>query len=250
MHRFLITPENVHGSTIHIADPCELHHIRHVLRLGIGQRVTCLDGQGRGYVGVIDRVAPDRLDVRIERQLDRPIGAAPLWLVQALVKGERFEWLLQKATELGAARIAPVSTRHAVVRIAQAQRTPKLERWRRIAQEAAKQCGALSVPTIDPVQPLERVLESLGDAAWVLMPTLAVTAIPLRQVVEQLQREAPPAAGRPVAILIGPEGDFDADEVALAERFGARPVSLGPLTLRSETAAVASLAMLQYALGA
>ena len=244
MHRVLVGPEQVSGATIVVSDPRELHHMRHVLRLGVGDAVTCFDGQGGGYVGTIAEVTSDALRIAVRERLAPEQLALSVCLLPALIKGERFEWLIQKATELGVDRVTPLVTHHTVVKAASAG---KAERWRRIAQEAAKQCGRLRVPRLDAPRPFGEAIEELSTAAHAVMPTLAVTTVPLRNIVQQVMDRGGRPADRPMAVLIGPEGDFSPEEVALAERFGARPVSLGPLTLRSETAAVAVISMLQYA---
>jgi 16S rRNA (uracil1498-N3)-methyltransferase len=164
-------------------------------------------------------------------------------LAQALIKPERFEWVVQKATELGVDRVMPVVTARTVVRLGPDQAKHKVARWQRIAREAAKQCGRAKVLRIDTAQPFDQFAPALARYPGVLMPTLLVRAIPLKEGLESIKEMAS------VMALIGPEGDFTRDEVALAQRYGARPVSLGHLTLRSETAAIAMLAILQHTLG-
>ena len=241
-HRIFVLPHRISVSAITVDDPRQVHHLRNVLRVRIGDPLICADGAGREYAGVVSRSTSRALSIRIEGQRTAPADALRLWLVQGLPKGDRLEWIVQKAVELGAARISPVVTRHTVVRVSASQSQAKQTRWQRIAQEAAQQCGQARLPVVDAPQPLEAVLPRLAEAELVLMPTLAVTTIPLRDVLGDR------AQAREVAVLIGPEGDFAPEEVGQAERYGARPVSLGRLTLRTETAAVAALAMIRYAL--
>ena len=241
--RFFVPQPRIRGRTITIDDRQELHHIRDVLRLGVGDRVACFDGKGREYEGVIARSAPKGVVVRVERVVERAEDAVQPWLAQGLLKADRFEWVVQKATELGIVRLSPLVTRHTVVRVSAEQREQKRQRWQRIAQEAAKQCRRAVIPAIDAPEPMETVLQAMEGADLVLLPTLAVTAIPLSEMLKTSQQP------KRVGVLIGPEGDFSKEEVALAQRYGARPVSLGPRTLRSETAAVSTLAILSYVLG-
>jgi len=254
MHRFLISPHKVRGSTIAIDDPKAIHHIRDVLRLGVGDRVVCFDGTGTEYAGTIIRNSTTRLLIQVDKQVQKAQGPLTLWLAQGLPKADRFDWVVQKATELGVARIVPLITRHTVLRLTTEQGQKKLTRWQRVAQEAAQQCGRVSIPAIDPPQPFERFLASIEDIPLILMPTLAVTTIPLSEILPA-RPECGGAGGnvqppvKAVAVLIGPEGDFSREEVALAEARGARPVSLGSLTLRSETAALATLAIVRYVFG-
>ncbi len=225
-------------------DPQQIHHLRDVLRLGVGDQVMAFNGQGSQWLGTIVRVSARRVVIQLEQQRDRPVErAVSVWLGQALLKADRFEWVVQKATELGVAALSPLVTRHTVVRLSSEQAIARRQRWQRIATEAAKQCQRATIPVIHPPQSLEAFLRRTQRPALILIPTLSVTAIPLQDVLAAHQ------AAQEVVALIGPEGDFSPEEVALAETFGARPVSLGPRTLRAETAAIALLAILQHVLG-
>jgi len=176
-----------------------------------------------------------------ERATERPQALA-VTLGQSLIQPERFEWVIQKSTELGVDRIIPLLTQRTTVRrLSQEQASKKLARWQRIATEAAKQCGRSRLARIDAPQELAAALNaSSGAEIRVLIATLVGATRPLRSELASLQGCAR------VLVLIGPEGDFTAEEVALARRAGAHPVSLGRLTLRSETAAIAILAVLQH----
>jgi len=237
----------VRGSTIVLDDPDELHHLRDVLRLRVGDGVVCCDGTGAEYVGTIAALSASRAQVRVERLIERPSPPVGLWLAQGLPKAERFEWVVQKATELGADRLSPLLTRHTIVRLTPEQARAKLVRWQRIAQEAAKQSQRATIPQLEPPQSLPVFLEHLARGTLVLMPTLvpASASAPWPGLADALKTSA---GVREVVILIGPEGDFSREEVALAQRHGARPVSLGPLTLRTDTAAIATLAIVSHLL--
>jgi len=253
--RFFVPPSAIHGSTITIERPEEVHHLRDVLRLGKGDRVACFDGTGTEYVGVIAGATRHDVIVQIEQRVERSASPLTVWLAQGLSKTSKtFEWIVQKATELGVARISPLLSRHTVVRLTPDQGRSKVARWQRIAQEAAKQCRRATVPTVDLPQSFEAFLHqvtglpapgSSGQAGrpLILMPTLAVTAIPLSEALKESH------SSETVLVLIGPEGDFSPEEVALAQAHGARPVSLGTLTLRTETAAIAVLAVIRCAFG-
>jgi len=247
MHRFLIAPSDVRGSTILITDPRELRHLRAVLRLGPGDRIRCLDGAGVEYVGLIREVMPDGVLVSIEERTSEPASVKPpRWLAQSLLKSDRFDWALQKATELGATRITPLITARTVVAVSEEHRSRKCARWRRIAEEAAKQCGRACVPMIEAPQRMTRWRPEPPPGV-ALIATLASGGEPIHEVLGH-ERTLAQAQRGGALILIGPEGDFTPEEVRIAERLGIRPVSLGPLTLRAETAAVAALAILGYVL--
>ena len=201
--------------------------------------MECFDGRGRTYIGPVTRCT--RRELLIESEYESTTSAPPLriTLAQSLIRPERFEWILQKATELGAERILPTMTSRTTIRLSPGQGRLRLARWRRIVEAAATQCGRATLPLLEDPQPFERVLEQLSGQEGLLL-TLTEDGAPLAERLHQLQ---PPAA---VMVLIGPEGDFSPEEVAQARRHGAHPVRLGSSILRSETAALATLAVLQH----
>ncbi len=244
MHRVFLPPSAIHGDRATVSDARARHHLRDVLRLAPGDQVECFDGQGAGYVAVIERAGPRAVELKLlKRREDHAPAALRITVAQALIRPERFEWAIEKMTELGVARIVPLVTARTVVRPVAARSTAKIARWRRIAQEAARQCGRADLPAVEEPQPLAAFVPSLAGVSHALMPTLAVPGPLLREALSD---------GRPleaVTVLIGPEGDFTEEEIQLAQRSGARPVSLGALTLRAETAATAIVAMLRYHAG-
>lgn len=217
MHRVFIHPRNVHGSTITVDDPRELHHLRVVLRLTRGDRVCCFDGGGMEYVGTITRSSPRQLAVAIQTQVRSAEERPRIWLAYSLIRGPRVDWMLQNVTELGGMRITPLLTPPlgGVVRLSNEDARKKTGRWARMVQEAAKSCGRSTLPLIEPPQSLGALLPRLEGVPLVLMPTLALAARPLPEALE--------AAGQPagVAVLIGPEGDCTREDVTLAQAHGA-----------------------------
>ena len=241
--RVLILPDAVQQGRITIDDPGELHHLRHVLRVKVGDPLDCFDGEGHSYMGRVTRCTRTAMVLAIDaRRADVP-PSAHLILAQALIKPERFAWVVQKATELGVERVVPLVTARTTARPVAGRLERQAERWRRISREAARQCGRRDVLQLEPPQPFGQAVPELAQRARIIMPTLAVPASPLQEELERFR-----GAGA-VAALIGPEGDFTPEEAALAQRHGALAVSLGRLTLRSETAAIATLAILRYATG-
>lgn len=240
--RVYVLPSNIQGRRARIEDPQELHHLLDVLRAKPGHPIECFDGQGRVYQGRIVALDRTRCDIELHGTLSEPSEQRMrLTLGLALLKGVRFEWVIQKATELGVARIVPLITARVVARPVIGRTDAKVARWRRIAAEAAKQCRQATLPAIDTPQRLKDVLPSLTKGALLLMPTLVGPTMPLARIIEDHQ------SARDIVVLIGPEGDFTPEEVALAVHHGARLVSLGSRTLRSETAAIATVAILQCA---
>ena len=244
MRRVLVSPRAIQSDRVTVTDPRQLHHLLHVLRVRVGDALECCDGQGRSYAGQVIHRSSHQLVVKINARILKPRQALHVTLAPSLIKLDRFEWVVQKATELGVDRIVPVVTARTIVRPSLAQAERRLERWRRIIRQAAQQCGRPSVPDIEPPQPFARFIAGVNRAASrLVMPTLARTTVALQEGVAGV------AEAGSVIIAIGPEGDFTPEEVDSAARQGAALVSLGLLTLRSETAAIATLAIVRYASG-
>lgn len=224
-------------------DAAEAHHLGRVLRLGPGATVEAIDGRGRLYVvrlAVLERTGGwGTIQARLAPRTESPCA---ITLAPAVLKGDRMDWLVQKATELGVARLVPVETARSVVRRSEAP-AGRAARWARIAREAVKQCGRVVVPAVTAPRGLAEVLAEEAPrhaAAWLFSET---GGAPLGEVA-RTARALPD-----LLLLVGPEGGFTPAEVALAERAGARVVSLGPRILRAESAAVTAVALCQYLFG-
>jgi len=246
LHRFFVHPDVFSGDEVRLEGDLA-HRLSRVLRLEAGAAVVLLDGSGLEYETRLDVVGPQRVTGKVLGR--RPGRAEPrvrLVLYQSLVKGERFDWVLEKGTELGVAAFVPLLSRRNVVRAAPG-RQGRPERWYRVVREAAEQCGRCVLPEILPAEGLQ---EALSEAANLrLLPWEGEEALGLAAALRQA-RPALEAAERPtVAVLIGPEGGFAADEVALAREAGAQIVSLGRRILRSETAGIVAAAAVLYELG-
>jgi 16S rRNA (uracil1498-N3)-methyltransferase len=217
------------------ATPGQAHYLGHVMRRGAGDAVLLFNGRDGEWAARIAGIRKDRAGFLPERQV-RPQGAEPdLRLLVAAVKRDAMDWMAEKATELGASLIQPVFTRRSVVDRVNTGRLAG------IAQEAAEQCGRLTVPRLAAALPLHAVLD-----AWDGTPLLAGderrTAPPIAEVARGLQL--------PLAWLVGPEGGFERAELDdLRRRAFVTTVALGPRILRAETAAVAGLAVLQALAG-
>ena len=244
MRRVLVSPEAIQRGQVILTDQRQLHHLLRVLRVKPGDALECVDGQGCSYAGHVIRQSPRELVVAIGSPLAEPERALQVTLAQALIKSDHFEWVVQKATELGVDRIVPLVTARTIIRPSAAQSERRLERWRRIIRESAMQCGRRRLPVIEPPHPFARALAGEPGARCMIMPTLAGKPVPFSEALSVLR------GATSAVLLIGPEGDFTPEEVAQAARSGAVLVSLGPLILRSETAALAALAVLQHTVGA
>ncbi len=224
--------------------PADCHHVTDVLRAGVGAMVAVCDGLGGEARGEIEEMGPGGVVVRVRERRRRATADWRLTLVQAVPKGERMEWIIQKAVELGAWSVVPVMTDRGVVRLEGGRAAQRVERWQRIATEAAKQCRTAWITRVEPVVSLRRWLETAGRPDTLVIGSLEAEARPFRAVCADLRGR--PAGG--AALLIGPEGDFSPDEFQQARAAGAWPVTFGRRVLRVETAAVYALSVMAYEL--
>ena len=213
-----------------------------VLRLGPGDGVTLLDGAGVEARGSI--IAADKRAVRVavrERIVHPPLHCE-VTLLQALPKGRLMDSIVEKATELGASRIVPLLTEHTVSRPDEDHAASKLEKWRTTALEAVKQCGNPWLPRVEAPVSFADFLRPGERFDLALVASLHPGARPMRTVFAEFQaREGRRPAS--VAVWVGPEGDFTAQEIAVLVSSGVQPITLGRLVLRCDTAAVVTLAL-------
>jgi 16S rRNA (uracil1498-N3)-methyltransferase len=226
----------------------EARHLRDVLRLKRGDDAFVFDGEGREYRCRVGEHASEgaRLEIGEEVEPERPESPLRITLGVALLKGEKFDLVVQKATELGVARIVPLVTKFADVRIRDAaDGERRVSRWKRIALEAAKQSGRARLPQVYGPTPLALFVES--DSAQVTDCRLFFSEREGRGLTEALEQY--PAQLSNVAALVGPEGGWADEELALARASGWRIVTLGGRTLRAETAVITVAALLQHLRG-
>lgn len=239
MRRVFVAPEKLRGSSV-VVDGEAHHHLSRVLRSRAGDAVVVFDGQGSEFDAEIVAVEAKGTTLRLHARRTRT-AAAPvrLTLLQALARGEKMDFIIQKTCELGVARIVPVLTGRTVA--PPGSPAARQQRWQRIAREAARQCGRADVPAVEAPVALAAALAAVpaGDRRLVFWES--ETARPLR----------PLLGGDPQAttLLVGPEGGFSVEEIAAAEAVGFQAVGLGPRILRAETAAVVAVALLQFAAG-
>jgi 16S rRNA (uracil1498-N3)-methyltransferase len=223
----------------------EQHHLVRVMRARRGETVTVFDGRGREVAARVEET-PERRGVML-RPLAEPSfepRGIRIVLAQALPKAARMDWIVEKATELGAAEILPVLSERVVTRLRGSQAEERAARWQRIAIAAAEQCGAKWAPEVKAVGSFADALKSCRGADLFLLGALTPDAAPVAQTLEKARA----AATRSVALLVGPEGDFTPDETAAAVAAGAVAVRFGPRVLRVETAALYGLSVLAYEL--
>ncbi len=224
-----------------VGEACLLTHeaTRHALRglrLRQGEMLTLFNGEGGEYQAQLVRAREPQAEVQVVRFEDRDAELPwPITVAQGLSSGDRMDWTIEKSVELGAASIVPLAVSRSVVRLADDRAESRRKHWQAIAVSASEQCGRNRVASVEPVLPLVDWLASLPEATARII--LAQGGAPLG-----LFRA--PLAGRRVVLLIGPEGGFSDDEMQAADTAGFRALSLGPRTLRTETAGPAAIAML------
>lgn len=215
------------------------HHVARVLRLGAGDALVLFDGDGSEHAAVVEGVAGDGVTVSMtgHRRVERE-SSLEIVLGQALSSGERMDYTVQKAVELGVGAIRPLAARRSVVRLSAERAAGRVSHWQSVAIAACEQCGRNRIPQIGPVTDLETWLAQRGESRDGALPVL------LSPRAEARLRDLPRPAGT-VLLLAGPEGGWAPEEEAAARRHGFVPVRLGPRVLRTETAAIAALAAMQ-----
>ena len=248
MHRFYLPPEQCRDDVLFLTGR-EAHHAMQVLRVRAGERVVVLDGAGQELL--CEAQKPERAQLKLTVAQRNKIPALPyqITLLQAIPKGKIIESIIQKATELGAHRIVPLLSDRVTVQLDEEDAAAKGEKWRQTAIEAIKQCGSAWLPQVEaPVSPKEY----LARGEKFELPLIASLQNDRRHPREYFkafenERHRLPET---VCVWVGPEGDFTPAEMSAVKSAGALPITLGRLVLRSETAAVYCLSVLNYELQA
>jgi 16S rRNA (uracil1498-N3)-methyltransferase len=226
------------GARVEIAGSAAAH-ARRVLRLEAGDAITLFNGDGHDYPSRITGFGRGTVEVAVEgRSAARPESPLAVTLVQGIARGERMDLMVQKATELGVAAIRPVATSRSVVRLDRDTGERKLSHWRGIAVAACEQCGRARIPSIGAPVPLAESLQAPAAGLRLLLAPDASVSL-----TDAARGQAA------VEVLVGPEGGLEDGELAAALAAGYRACRLGPRVLRSETAAIAALAVLQAVAG-
>ncbi len=267
MHRFYIAPEDWNSDSL-VLGGAEAHHARDVLRLQPGGRVVVFNGGGHEITAEIAKVT--RGEILLRKMHEGRVLPLPcrITLAQAIPKGKNMDLIVQKAVEIGAGEIAPLISERTIVHLEAKEAAQKQAKWQQVAIEAAKQCGQNWLPTVQlPKTPRDFFLTveagvspapDFGTQPTRLPPqnrgldlrligSLQSDAVHLKKVLADYEREH---HARPASVLmcIGPEGDFTPAELNLARSNGCRPITLGPIILRAETAAIYCLSVLSYEL--
>lgn len=244
--RFYLPPESCRNDSLRLAGR-EAHHALHVLRLARGERVTVLDGAGNIFLCDVENCAKDALALAVRQRQSTPAPPCPLTLLVAVPKGKIIEDIIQKSVELGVQCVVPLLTERVVVQLDAAGAAARREKWRQVAVEAIKQCGAAWLPRVEMPQTIQTFLACGETIELPLVGSLQTERRHPREWLQAFHQQHgrwPRSAG----IWIGPEGDFTLAELHAIEAAGAHPITLGELTLRVETAAIYCLSFLNYEL--
>ncbi len=216
------------------------HHLIHVLRSRAGDAIEIFDGRGRSFAGRVASVERTSADIALGSPIEAPSSRC-VTLVQALPKAEKMEWIIQKATELGVGAVAPVESERSVVKLSGPKAQQRVQRWRTIAEEAARQCGRSDVPEIMAIEPMEVRLHATPSDTRRYVLDEEESTLSLAQAFSSAMADR-----SPVALIVGPEGGFERREIEALATLGAAAVSLGRKKLRTETAAIVALAVILH----
>lgn len=249
MQRYFVTPEELREETVRITGD-DAHHLVKVMRAEPGEEIICSNGLNREVLARITAADRNLVEAQVVEELpmDREAGVE-VWIAQSLPKGDKLETVIQKCTELGAARFIPFVSERTVVQYDEKKEGKRLDRWRKIAKEAAEQAHRNRIPDIGQPVSWKQLVQLLPEADLSLICYEKESGLSFRPMLAE--QRAKPADGRRhrILILVGPEGGFTGKEVAEAVQAGAHSVSLGKRILRTETAAMAALGCILYEYG-
>ena len=251
MHHFFVAASQIdhQSNTVKIKN-ADVHHMRKVLRLTVGDKVSISDGSGNRYTAVICKLNPESviLEILSTDTADMDQGGLPVTLVQGVAKGSKMEWIIQKMTEMGIDAVKPVMTEFTVVRfVARSDAKKKRDRWQKIAEEASKQSKRTSIPVVHTPESFKDFMLSDKDTDKTLR-LLAHEKTSGRKLSDYLQPNNLEKYQQ-IEIWVGPEGGFSKAEVDLARQSGVSLVGLGPRILRTETAGLVLLSIILYEMG-
>ena len=241
MHRFFIPPEWVTPPTVQLQDQIA-RQLKTVLRMQAGDELVVLDNSGTEWQIKITEMRRDIIEGQIvNRQAAQSEPTLQITLHQGTLKGQKFEWVLQKGTELGVSRFVPMICERSVVNKVEAL-TKKYARWQEIIREAAEQSRRGRLPVLEVSVPLAEAIKQASSDSLMIMPWEEARRSTLKSILAQARVDN-------ISVFIGPEGGFTEQEAAWVREAGGEVVKLGPRILRAETAGLAACAAIMYELG-
>ncbi len=248
MHRFFVHDTGLElqqtssGSVLTLSEKVA-HQVRDVLHMHSGEQLVLLDNSGEEFVAEIIRTERKIVEVQIvERRPGKSESPVSIILCQGLLKSARFEWILEKGTELGVSVFSPILCRRSTAGLEDAG-PAKIQRWQRIIQEATEQCGRSRLPSLLPIRPLKQAINEIPHNALALIPWEEEHTQSLHNALQAQKQQQ-----KTVVLFIGPEGGLTSEEITLAQQHGVQSVTLGQRILRAETAALAAVANVMYEL--
>ena len=237
MRRFFIDKSSIKDNIVTIKGK-EAHHIKDVIRLKVGDSFMAIDGNGKTYTLKIDKLK-EAVVAKIEKVISKKVDSPRILLASALAKKSKFDYIIEKATELGVTDIIPMITERTIVKVDSKSKIIKQNRWKNITIESAKQCGRNKLPVVHKITDLKGAIAIAKELGYdsKIIPYVSESVKQIKQVIEKSKKD--------VAIFIGPEGDFTDKEIALAEANNIIPVSLGELVLRVETACIYAVSVVK-----
>lgn len=242
MPHYFIESDQIDQGIIRLRSDLE-HHLLRVLRIKVGEHLSFVDERPTRYQAKAISIHPGRMAFKIASETLRPTKDFPkIRLCVALIKRDKMDWMVQKATELGVSRISPMLTERTVVRPDLKRRAQQVDRWKKIALEASQQSCRWNVPKLDPPIPLKNLFATpASNGGRYIFSEQAPTSSRKTQITQEISDPF-----HEETLLIGPEGGWTPTELSEAETAGYLPLSLGEQILRTETAALAALTILQY----
>lgn len=243
MHHFFTDPQNVYEKEVIITGN-DVNHMKNVLRIKPGELVKISDGNGTEYECSVNRYESENAILNILNSFKSNSElSSKIYLFQGLPKSDKMELIIQKAAELGAYKVIPVTTKRAVVKLDPKKAAKKVERWNAISLSAAKQSGRSMIPEVEQVMSFSEALQYAKQMDLILFPyELAEGMSVTKEIISTIK------PNQKIGVFIGPEGGFEEEEVRKAEEIGAHPITLGKRILRTETAGLAVLSILMYQL--
>ena len=246
MPKFFVENNQIKNDTIYIKDK-DVNHIKKVLRKNIEDEITiCNENTKQDYLCKITNIEENEITCKILKELETNVESnIEVSIFQGLPKADKMELIIQKSVELGVHDITPIEMKRCVVRLKEKDKTKKIERWQKISKVAAKQCGRNYIPKINNIENLKEISEKIKDYDVVLVAYEEEKENTLKNELELLKKDNDNIK---IAVVIGPEGGIDKEEIEVLKRNGAKIITLGKRILRTETVALNVLSIIMYEL--